>query len=419
MLGRALGAWGGSHLWDCFAPNGWALPADAGDWPLYGHDVSRTSYNPAETVIGAGNLSQVAPRWQANVGMSTFPSSSSPSIANGKVYVGSSKSSGPNFFLFDAVTGAPVWSANLGFTNDCSLVGIGSSSAVSGNVVAVGGGDRAYYGLDATSGAQLWREEMNVGPSGFAWASPLFANGLCYIGIASNCDAPSVRGEVRALTALSGTLQANQYFVPQGQDGAGIWNSPALSPDGNTLIVTTGEDYRADNGPYNRAIVSLDPITLQIRQSNQQGALNDDQDFGSTPVFFHDSQGRSLVGASHKDDVFYAYGVDNIQAGPVWQLGIGTNVGMMPAYDPDFGDGGTLIVGGQSGVESTLFAVDPATGATRWGPVELAEFHGNVAIANGLIYVNGGRDGVCVLDEATGTILRTLMPTASACRSRA
>src|SRR6188472_670140 len=40
-----------------------ALPADAGDWPLYGHDVSRTSYNPAETVIGAGNLSQVAPRW--------------------------------------------------------------------------------------------------------------------------------------------------------------------------------------------------------------------------------------------------------------------------------------------------------------------------------------------------------------------
>src|SRR5690349_18388181 len=78
-----------------------ALPADAGDWPMYGHDVSRTSYNPAETVIGPGNLSQVAPRWQANVGMSTYPSSSSPSIANGKVYVGSSASSGPNFFSFD------------------------------------------------------------------------------------------------------------------------------------------------------------------------------------------------------------------------------------------------------------------------------------------------------------------------------
>lgn len=386
------------------------LPSSAGDWPTYGHDNSRTSYNPEESTISAANIDQLVSRWQANVGMSEYPSSSSPSVAEGRVYVGSSASSGPNFFAFDAVTGAPSWNANLGFVNDCSLVGIGSTSAISGGVLAVGGGDRAYYGFDAITGAPLWRDDMNVGDSGFAWASPLFANGRTYIGISSNCDAPSVRGEVRALDALSGTLQANQYFVPEGQAGAGIWNSPALSPDGNTLVVTTGEDYRADNGPYNRAIVSLDPVTLQIRQSNQQGALNQDQDFGTTPVFFHDNLGRSLVGANHKDDIFYAYEVDNIQAGPIWQLGIGTNVGMMPAYDPDFGDGGTLIIGGQSGVESTLYAVDPATGAIRWGPVQLAEFHGNVAIANGLIFVNAGRDGVRVLDEATGAILRTIVP---------
>ena len=49
-----------------------------------------------------------------------------------------------------------------------------------------------------------------------------------------------------------------QYFVLPDQAGAGIWHSPALSPDGNTLIVTTGEDYRADNGPYNRA--SAEPV---------------------------------------------------------------------------------------------------------------------------------------------------------------
>src|SRR5207253_662663 len=135
-----------------------------------------------------------------------------------------------------------------------------------------------------------------------------------------------------------------------------------------------------------------------------------DEDFGTSPVIFHDNEGRTLVGANHKDEIFYAYELDNIQAGPIWQLGIGTNEGMMPAYDPDHGDGGTLIVGGRAGVESTLYSVDPGTGEMRWGPVALAEFHGNVAIANGLIFVNAGRDGVRVLDEATGSILRTLMP---------
>jgi hypothetical protein len=385
------------------------LPS-AGDWPIYGHDNSRTSFNPAETAINAANVNQLVPRWQANVGIGEYPSSSSPAVANGKVYAASSAPLGDNFFAFDAITGGPAWSADLGYVNDCSLVGIGSSPAVSGTVVSVGGGDRAFYGLDANSGAQLWRHDMNVGSSGFAWASPLLAHGRAYIGIASNCDAPSVRGEVRALAMMSGTLSANQYFVLPSQAGAGIWNSPALSPDGNSLVVTTGEDYRADNGPYNRALISLDPFTLQIRQSNQQGALNVDQDFGTTPVFFSDAAGRVLVGAGHKDDVFYAYELEHIQDGPIWQLGIGTNVGMMPAYDPTFGDGGLLIVGGQSGVESTLYGVDPANGGILWGPLELAEFHGNIAIANGLIFVNAGRDGVRVIDEATGAILRSLIP---------
>ena len=135
---------------------------------MYGHDISRTSFNPAETAINASNVSQLAPRWQAFIGSGVYPTSSGPSVANGRVYVGSSVATGNNFFAFDALTGDPAWSANLGHVNDCSVVGIGSTSAISGTVLAVGGGDSAYYGLDADTGAQLWRQPMNVGPSGFA-----------------------------------------------------------------------------------------------------------------------------------------------------------------------------------------------------------------------------------------------------------
>src|SRR6478672_12105639 len=276
-------------------------PAAPGDWPMYGHDVSRTNYNPDETTISAANVAQLVSRWQFNVGTSGTPPSAAPSVSGGKVYVGSSASTGNDFFAFDAVTGSPVYSVNLNYQNSCFNVGIGSTAAISGSIVSVGGGDPAYYGLDANNGAQLWRNLMNVGASGFPWESPLMAYGRSYVGIASRCDNPSVRGEIRAVDMNTGATINSQYFVPSGQQGGGIWNSPALSPDGSTLVVVTGEDYSCSpNCANTRAMVSLDPITLSILQVNQQGSSGADQDFGTTPVIFHDSLGRTLVGANHK-----------------------------------------------------------------------------------------------------------------------
>jgi len=215
-----------------------------------------------------------------------------------------------------------------------------------------------------------------------------------------------VRGEVRAVDLASGALQANVYFAPAGVAGAGIWQSPALTPDGGTLVVATGEDFRGANGPYTRAMVTLDPGSLQIRQADQEGATNSDLDFGTTPVIFHDSTGRVLTGANHKNGVFYAYALDKVGSGPVWSRSTGTSVGMMPAYDPTFGAGGTLFIA----ANSKIYAVDPATGKDRWTPVSVGTMHGNMAIANGLIFANTGSGGVQILDEATGSQLRTLTP---------
>ena len=378
-----------------------------GDWPMYGHDVSRTNYNPDETLIGAANVNQLVQRWQANIFNRPTPPSGAPSVANGKVYVGSSRSSGDNFFAFDAVTGQQAWNVNVGYgVYGCLDVGIGSTAAISGTVVSVGGGDQAYYGLDAESGAQIWRNPINLGSSAYAWVSPLMAYGRSYVGMASNCDNPSVRGEVRALDYLSGTPVASQYFVPDGQRGAGIWNSPALSPDGSTLVVTTGEDYGGYNGPYNRAIVSLDPITLDILQANRQGTTGGDVDFATSPLIFSDSLGRVLTGAVHKNSNFYAYVLSDINSGPIWSKPVTYNAGMMPAYDPTFGNGGTLFIAGSSRV----YAVDPATGVDRWPSITQGGLRGNMAVANGLIFLNTGSGGLRILDETTGATLRTLAP---------
>jgi hypothetical protein len=78
---------------------------------------------------------------------------------------------------------------------------------------------------------------------------------------------------------------------------------------------------------------------------------------------------------------------------------------MMPAYDPNFGPGGTLFILGAS---DRLYAVNPATGNNRWPDVE-ANGHGNMAVANGLIFLND--NGVLrILDETNGQLLRVIIP---------
>jgi outer membrane protein assembly factor BamB len=378
-----------------------------GDWPMYGRDPQHTSYNPEETVLNRDNVGQLVSRWQVFLGSNGNPSSSTPSVSGGRVYVGSSAPSGPNFFAFDAKTGAPAWSANLGYLSACEDVGIGSTAAISSTVLAVGGGDSAYYGINAQTGAALWRVPMDAGASAFAWESPLLAAGRAYLGIASYCDDPPVRGEVRAVDMLSGDVVARQYIVPEGIAGGGIWNSPALSPDGSLLAVTTGEDTHGYNGPYNRAMVTLDLLSLDIRQSDQQGTTGGDYDFASSPVIFHDRNNRLLVGASHKDGRFYAYELGNLDAGALWSRSGTYAIGMLAAYDPSAGGGGTLFLTGRDGM---LYAIDPGTGAEIHPPMRVGRLHGNLAVANGLIFADAGEAGLSIYDARDWRLLRTLSP---------
>ncbi|MDQ6693949.1 MAG: PQQ-binding-like beta-propeller repeat protein [Chloroflexota bacterium] len=381
--------------------------ADAGSWPMYGHDPARTNFNPDETALTSDNISRLAPLWQFNTGIGVSPTSSGPIVAGGRVYVGSSETSGPNFYALDAATGTQDWSATLGQTPTCFNVGIGATAAVAGGVVVSGGTDPAYYGLDATTGKLLWRHALDAGASAFAWASPLIVGGRAFIGVASGCDKPSIRGQVQAISLTDGSTLAAEAFVPAGKAGAGVWNSPALSPDGKTLAVSTGEDFAGYNGPFNRALVTLDPAGLAVRQANQQGPTGGDRDFATTPIIFHDSQGRAMVAAAHKDENFYAYALDNVGAGPLWQLHTGVIVGMMPAYDPTIGRGGTLFFLDGMG---DLHGVDPDTGEDRWNPTHAGSARSNMALAGGMVFLNTGSDGLVVLSEATGEVLATYHP---------
>jgi outer membrane protein assembly factor BamB len=383
-----------------------APPFVGEDWPMYGHDTARSGYSSAETRITAGNVGQLVERFRLDIGFGAMPSSSGPLVVGGKLYVGSSVATGDNYFCFDALTGARIWSANVGHSPPFpGNVGIGSTAAIVDGILVVGGGDPAYYGLEAATGARLWRHDMAVGAEAFAWSSPLVADGIAYVGISSRYAA--VRGELRALDFRTGLLLARQYFVPAGHLGADIWNSASLSPDAASVAVATGNDYGGRDSALTRSIVALDPTTLAVQASHQVAAFNQDLDFGTTPVFFSDAAGRSLVGANEKDGRFFAYDATRIDAGPVWVKATGLAVGAMPAYDPRLGSGGTLFIVGDNGV---LYGVDPATGADRWPPLVAGFANGGVAVANGLVFMGFGSGVLGIVDGASGTILRSIVP---------
>jgi outer membrane protein assembly factor BamB len=349
-------------------------------------------------------VSELALRFSTFIGVGDLPSSSGPVVANGRVYVGSGVGTGDNYFCLDASSGAVLWSANIGHESFRGNPGIGSTAAVVDGVVYVGGGDSAYYALDAQTGAVLWRHPMNVAADDFAWSSPLVANGVVYVGMSAQYK--SVRSELRALDAATGAVKARQFLVPEGQLGGDLWNSQALSPDGGTVFAVSGNDMNFD-GPYTRAMIAFDPTSLAILGSHQEAVKDQDLDFGTTPVVFHDASGRTLVGANQKNGRFYAYEAGALSRGPVWQRVTGGSVGAMPAYDEDAGTGGTLFVVGDNGL---LLALDPATGADRWPPVAVGFANGNVAVANGLVYTGGGAGSVPIVAADTGKLLRVLAP---------
>lgn len=400
-----LGACGGSDA-PPTADAGTAPPFVGEDWPMYGHDTGRSGYSAAETRLTAANVGQLAERFHVEIGIGELPSSSGPVVADGKLYVGSSLAAGDNYFCLDAATGARLWSASVGHSPPFQgNVGIGSTAAVVDGVVVVGGGDPAYYGLDAATGAHLWRHDMAAGAEAFAWSSPLVADGVAYVGISSRYAA--VRGELRALELRTGRLLARQYFVPAGHQGADIWNSPSLSPDGGSVAVATGNDYGGRDSALTRSIVAMDPATLAVQASHQVAAFNQDLDFGTTPVFFRDAASRTLVGANEKDGRFFAYDLATLASGPAWVRRTGLMVGVPPAYDPQTGSGGTLLIVGDNGL---LYGVDPATGADRFPPVLAGLGNGSIAVANGLVFMGVGTGNLGIFEAATGRLLRILAP---------
>ena len=310
------------------ALSGPATAATTGsDWPAYGRNAGHSSASFGDAAITPANAGHLRVAWQFAPGTSW---DASPTVVGGRVYIGGRNAV---FYALDASSGAVVWRTQLdgGSSAFCPAKGIVGTATVQpdhvdGSMTVYAPGAHYLYALDAATGAQKWRTA--IGPATtrgaglyFNWASPTVAGGRIFMGLAANCESHLIRGGVVALNQHTGAVQHTYYAVPSGKVGASIWSSEAS--DGKTVWATTGNpDPTGTTVDDSYSVVRLSASTLaRLDRWTVPAGQADDVDFGSSPTLFKGVVGgvsTQLVGACNKNGVLYAWRAGNLAAGPVW-----------------------------------------------------------------------------------------------------
>jgi outer membrane protein assembly factor BamB len=416
------------------------------DWPQYLHSPQHDSVSNATafTPANAASATQVW-HWQppAVTGEPAPVLDASPTVVAGVVYIGAGSG---GFYALNENTGAVLWSRQLDTQPKvtCPARGITSTAAVlpdpvTGVSTVYVSGARFLYALNAATGAMAWKRE--IGPSSVAadsyynWSSPTVVGGHIYVGLASGCDNPLIRGGVVELDQHTGQVQHTWRSVPAGSIGGSVWSTVAASPTGSDLWVSTGNecDPTVNTCPAGNqighalSIVHLS-ASLKFQQAWQvPGAAGHghDWDFGSSPTLFGGT-GLPDVGACNKNGAYYALAANPLSSSPLWSLTVGdpavmgAGTGECIASAVSDGPAGALYVAGNATTIGTVSyggsigQVNPATGSYLWHTGLPCAVEGTPSLdsagvlAAGTFQFGSCATGAYLINASTGAILTAL-----------
>jgi outer membrane protein assembly factor BamB len=367
------------------------------DWPQYEHGPQHSSVSNATafTPSNAASAHQVW-HWQPPVisGQPAPALEASPTVVAGVVYIGAESG---GFYALNESTGAVMWSQQLDTepTVTCRGLGISSTAAVlpdpiTGTPTVYVSGARFLYALNAATGAVTWKTRIgpvdSAQPDGYYnWSSPTVAGGHIYVGLASNCDVPLIRGGVVELDQHTGTVLHTWYTVPAGSLGGSVWSSVAASSTDSDVWVSTGNecDPTINTCPagnkigHSLSIVHLSPSLglLQAWQAPGTAGQGHDWDFGSSPTLFGSLGIPPDVGACNKNGMYYALADNPLGSSPLWTDTLGVPGGAQGACLSSAvwnGPAGTLYLSGDgttiggTSVGGSVGQVNPSSGAFIW-----------------------------------------------------
>ncbi len=287
-----------------------AARASATNWPLFGYDPARSSFNSAERTITVGNVHRLHERWQISLGA---VADSTPILLQrvriGRVYhsmLYQTTKDGVTLGI-EAASGRIIWRFA---THGAQITDSTPAADPSSGSIYVPGVDGKVHKVSASTGheerAPGFPARITRMPNTEKDASPLnVANGYLYAVTSGYLgDAPPYDGHVVAVRLSDGTATVfnslcslkRQLPGPNScrQQRSGIWArggavvDPAPSMNGRIYAATGNGDFSANKGGHNYgdSVISLSEDLSSLLGSYTPVNYNQlqlgDVDLGST-----------------------------------------------------------------------------------------------------------------------------------------
>ena len=319
-------------------------------WPMWRADAAHSS----TAQEGPSNLTLA---WKFTTNGAVI---SSPSVADGIVYVGSQDK---NIYAIGAWSGNLIWN----FTTQGAIE---SSPAVANGKVYTGGDDGYVYCLDAYTGAFIWKTFVN-GNLPYTYGSLVLKS------------SPAVSGDKVYIGSLDGYLYALNV-----NNGNIDWKFKTSGPILSSPAVADGAVYFTSEEPTTGALYKLDANTGAVIWKQQ---LPYEYQFtGGAEMMGSPSVAAGMVFAS--SDLRTYYGINATTGDIVWTF---TNPAAMEfiVSSPIYVNGELFIID-----KFNIACVNAMNGHTIWSFFTGDELYVSPSYADGKIYVVTSQRHIYILD---------------------
>jgi outer membrane protein assembly factor BamB len=323
-------------------------------WPMWRHD-------PAHSGTGQSGPMNLTLRWKFMTGGGVV---SSPSVADGRVYVGSQDK---YVYCLDARSGSFIWKFNTSGR-------IESSPAVVDGKVYVGPDDGYVYCLDAYNGSRMWATYAGgYLPANFAAtlilrSSPTVVGDRVYVG--------SLDTNVYSLDDNNGSI--NWTYKTQGY----ITSSPAVVDD----VV-----YIISQEPSSGGLYQLNATTGDLIR---RIALPYQQASRGTDLMASPTVADGMIFAATNKKVYY--GINATTGNITWTFK-DNDAEEFLFCTPIYHDGTVYLID-----QFSIVAVNAFSGQTLWSTFLGAELYVSPTYADGKLYVTTDQRSIYVLNATNG-----------------
>jgi alcohol dehydrogenase (cytochrome c) len=282
------------------------------DWITYGGSLFNQRYSTLDQ-INTSNVSQLKGAWMTRLGSgrgAKYKFEADPLVIDGVMYI---PTGNDDIFALDGKTGKKIWEYNSDIpqVNDLICCGWDNRGVASGmGMIFSGQLDGSFVALDQKTGKVVWRTQLEDYHDGYSiTGATRYFDGLVFTGMSGGEN--GIRGRVYGLDAKTGAEMWRFYTIPGPSDiggnswpndgfgylhgGGTVWQAPAVDPELGMLYFTTGNagpwngDVRPGDSLFATSFVALDYKTGQYKWHFQQ-VHHDIWDFDSpSPTVLFDT----------------------------------------------------------------------------------------------------------------------------------